>query len=45
MSKNSSAKYYQYNKKRLQKDIKIYQKKKTRKSNNMDVNDINMLLR
>ena len=40
MSKNVSAKYYQENKKRLQKkklvkDIKIFLKKKKNKSNNM----------
>ena len=39
MSENLSAKYYQENKERLQKklmkDIKIFQKKKKRKSNNM----------
>ena len=43
MSKNSSAKYYQDNKERLQKrlvkDIKIFLKKKKKKSNNMDKND------
>ena len=41
-SKNLSAKYYQGNKKRLQKnfvkDIKISLKKKNKKSNNMVVN-------
>ena len=42
MSKNLSAKYYQENKERLQeklvKDIKIFLKKKTKKSDNMVVN-------
>ena len=42
MSKNSSTKYYQVNKERLQKnlvkDIKIFLKKKKNKSNNMVVN-------
>ena len=42
MSKNLSAKYYQANKERLQKklvkDIKIFIKKKKKKSNNMAVN-------
>ena len=42
MSKNLSAKYYQENKERLQKelvkDIKIFLKKKKKKSNNMAVN-------
>ena len=43
MSKDSSAKYYQNNKERLQKelikDIKVFLKKKKIKSNNMVVND------
>ena len=43
MSKDSSAKYYQNNKERLQKklvrDIKVFLKKKKKKSNNMVVND------
>ena len=43
MSKNSSAKYYQENKERLQKkimkDIKVFVKKKKKKSNNIVVND------
>ena len=43
MSKNSSAKYYQNNKERLQKnlvkDIKVFLKKKKKKSDNMVVND------
>ena len=43
MSKNSSAKYYQENKERLQKklvkDIKIFLKKKKKNSDNMVVND------
>ena len=42
MSENLPAKYYQENKERLQKklmkDIKIFLKKKKRKSNNMVVN-------
>ena len=42
MSKNSSTKYYQVNKERLQKnlvkDIKIFLKKKKTKSNNLVVN-------
>ena len=42
MSKNLSAKYYQENKERLQeklvKDIKIFLKKKTKKSDNIVVN-------
>ena len=42
MSKNLSAKYYQENKERLQekveKDIKIFQKKQTKNSTNMVVN-------
>ena len=42
MSKNSSAKYYEENKERLQKklvkDIKIFLKKKKKKSGNMVVN-------
>ena len=43
MSKDSSAKYCQNNKERLQKklvrDIKVFLKKKKKKSNNMVVND------
>ena len=43
MSKNSSTKHYQDNKKRLQKkltnDIKAFLKKKKKKSNNMVVKD------
>ena len=43
MSKYSSAKSYQDNKERLQKqlmkDIKVFIRKKNRKSNNMIVND------
>ena len=43
MSKDSSAKYYQNNKERLQKklmkDIKLFLKKEKKKSNNMVVND------
>ena len=43
MSKNSSAKYYQVNKGRLQKklvkDIKIFLMKKNKESNNMAVKD------
>ena len=43
MSKNLSAKYYQENKARMQKklvkDIKIFVKKKKKKSGNMVVND------
>ena len=43
MSKKSSAKYYQNNKERLQKnlvkDIKVFLKKKKKKSDNMVVND------
>ena len=42
MSKDSSAKYYQNNKERLQeliKDIKVFLKKKKIKSYNMVVND------
>ena len=42
MSKNLSAKYYQENKERLQKkllkDIKMFLKKKKKKSDNMVVN-------
>ena len=42
MSKNVSAKYYQENKERLQKkllkDIKIFLKKKKKKSDNMVMN-------
>ena len=42
MSKDISAKYYQENKERLQKkpvkDIKIFLKKKKKKSNNMVMN-------
>ena len=42
MSETLSAKYYQENRKRLQKklvkDIKIFLKKKKKKSNNMVVN-------
>ena len=42
MSKNLSAKYYQENKERLQKmimkDIKIFLKKKKKKSDNMVAN-------
>ena len=43
MSKNLSAKYYQENKKRLQKkelveDIKIFLEKENKKSSNMIVN-------
>ena len=42
MSKNSSAKYYEENKERLRKklvkDIKIFLKKKKKKSGNMVVN-------
>ena len=42
MSKNVSAKYYQENKERLQKkllkDIKIFLKKKKKKSHNMVMN-------
>ena len=42
MSKNLSAKYYQENKERLQKklvkDIKIFLKKRKKKSDNMFVN-------
>ena len=44
MSKDSSAKYYQNNKERLQKNlvkgIKVFLKKKKKKSNNMVVNDV-----
>ena len=44
MSNNSSAKYYQENTERLQKklvkDIKVFLKMKTKKSNNMVVSDI-----
>ena len=42
MSKDSSNKYYQNNKERLQKkiDIKIFLKKKKKKRNNMVINDI-----
>ena len=43
MSKNSSAKFYQDNKERLQeklaKDIKVFLKKKMGKNNKMIVND------
>ena len=43
MSKDSSAKYYQNNKERLQKklvkDIRVFLMKKKEKSNNMVVND------
>ena len=43
ISKYSSAKYYQNNKERLQKnlvkDIKIFLKKKKKKNDNMVVND------
>ena len=43
MSKNSSAKYYQDNKERLQKklvkDIKVFLKKKKKKSDNMVLKD------
>ena len=43
MSKNSSTKYYQDNKRRLQKklmkDIKIFLMKKNKESNNMIVKD------
>ena len=43
MSKNSSATYYQYNKERLQKepveDIKVFPKKKKKKSDYMVGND------
>ena len=46
MSKNLSAKYYQENKERLQKklvkDIKIFLKKKKKKSDNMVVNVTNI---
>ena len=43
MHKDSSAKYYQNNKERLQKklvkDFKVFLKKKKKKSNDMVVND------
>ena len=43
MFKDSSAKYYQNNKERLQKnllkEVKVFLKKKKKKSNNMVVND------
>ena len=43
MPKDYSAKYYQNNKERLQKklakDIKVFLKKKTKKSNNIIVNN------
>ena len=39
MSKDSLAKYYQNIKERLVKDIKVFLKKKKKKSNNMVVND------
>ena len=43
MYKDSSAKYYQNNKERLQKklvkDFKVFLKKKKKKSNDMVVND------
>ena len=39
MSKDSSANYYQNNKERLVKDVKVFIKKKNEKSNNMVVND------
>ena len=46
MSKDSSAKYYQDNKARLQeklvKDIKVFIKKKKKKSNNMVMIDTNL---
>ena len=44
MSKNSSAKYYQDNKERLQKkkkfvkDVKVFLKKEKKKSNNIFIN-------
>ena len=46
MSKDSSAKYYQDNKARLQeklvKDIKVFIKEKKKKSNNMVMIDTNL---
>ena len=49
MSKNSSAKYYQDNKKRLQKrlvkDIKIFLKMKNTESNKMDMKDVKIFLK
>ena len=43
MSKDSSAKFYQENKEKLQKkllkDIKVFLKKKKKKKNNLVVND------
>ena len=49
MSKKSSAKYYQGNKKRLQnkfvRDIKIFLRKKKKKSDNMVVNDTKICLK
>ena len=46
MSKNSSAKYYQDNKEKLQKklvkDIKVFLKKKKKKRNNMVVKTTNI---
>ena len=49
MSKKSLAKYYQGNKKRLQKnlvrEIKIFLRKKKKKSGNMVVNDTKICLK
>ena len=44
MSKDSSAKYYQKNKKRLVKGIKIFLKERKTKSNNMIENNVKMLV-
>ena len=49
MSKDPSAKYYQNNKerllKKLVKDIKVFLKKKMKKSSNMVVNDTKIYLK
>ena len=48
MSKDSSAEYYQDNKERIQKklvkDIKVFLKKKKKKSDNISMNDIKISL-
>ena len=49
MCKDSSAKYYKYNKERLQKrlmkDIKVFSKKEKKKSNNIVVSYIEISLK
>ena len=45
MFKDLSAKYYQNNKDRFVKDIKVFLKKKKKKSDNMVVNDRKIYLK